>query len=88
MKLIFLLAMTFSWTFTFISLYMLSVQATPSDLRVPQSLSSALLFLQPPIPTNIILPLRSLEGLSFGVEKENITYLAAVTMLRGGSSPQ
>ena len=37
----------------------------------------------PSIPPNIILPSMGLEGVCFGMERENMTYLAAVTMLRG-----
>lgn len=37
----------------------------------------------PSIPRNVILPSMSLEGVCFGMKRENMTYLAAVTTLRG-----
>lgn len=51
---------------------------TPSDLRVPLSLP---VFSFPSNLPIIILPLRSSGGLSSETEKENMTYLAAATVL-------
>lgn len=48
------------------------------------SVSCVLSFTSNPFtPPNIIFPSMSLDGACFGMEKKNMTYLAAVTTLRG-----
>lgn len=92
-RLVELFANTASWhscnLFTNLKVYQLLIFIIGSPCRphllTPGSPLGPLCALPPtlPIPPNIILPSMSLEGACFGMEKENMTYLAAVTTLRG-----